>query len=733
MTLDILRRIVLVANRLPVTAKLVGNAVELVPSPGGLATALRRVHARAGSRWIGWAGDLGSEGTVTHSEASARLEAGGLVPVELAASEVRHFYDGFSNGLLWPLFHYMTSRLERDVSEAWKAYRRVNERFAAAAARVVRPGDLVWVHDYHLLLVPALLRRLVPDAAIGFFLHTPFPAAEVFRALPGREELLAGLLAANLVGFHTADYAHHFRYAAVQLSGAEDHGDELVFEDRRVHVGAYPLGVDFAALAAQASSPQVAQLAAEWGARVRGQPIVLGVDRMDYTKGIPRRLLAIERFLDRSPAWHDRVQFVQVAVPSRERGDEYVAFRRDVHELVGRINGRFGMPGWTPIHLLHRSVDATTLAALYRAASVMLVTPLRDGMNLVAKEYCACRPDEDGVLVLSEFAGAAAELREAVLVNPYDLDATAEAIRRALEMPKAEQYARMHALRATISGTNVDDWAAHVLGDLQHSVPAQRTPQPLAEETPPLGDALQAFRSAARRLLFLDYDGTLVPFAPMPDLAFPDEDLRALLAQLAADEATEVHVLSGRSRVSLDGWLGNLPLTLHAEHGFWSRERGGAWSSVSPAPIEELRAVEAAMSAVARRTLGSFVERKGASIAFHYRMAEPVLAARRLMDLRRDLRSVLAGNLEILEGVRVLEVKVRGIDKSAAARSVVARSEEKGGACAVLAIGDDRTDEDVFATLPSNALTVRVGQGATRARYRIDGPQAVRELLRSLT
>jgi trehalose 6-phosphate synthase/phosphatase len=691
---------------------------------------MRQVHDRSGSRWIGWAGDLTRASEVARTETAAALAGRQLVPIELSASEVSKYYDGFANGVLWPLCHYLLGRMRRDATHEWEAYRRVNERFAETIAAEWRPGDQIWIHDYHLMLVPGMLRRRLPEAAIGFFLHIPFPAAEVFRILPWREQVLRGLLGADVVGFHTAEYAHHFRYAASGLLGAEDHGDELAFEDRRIRASAHPIGIDVAHFVELAGRPEVADQSERWRNNMLGRRVILGVDRLDYTKGILRRLLAIERFFDRWPAWRERLHFVQVAVPTREATDAYADFRREVNEHVGRINGKLGTPSWAPIHFLHRTVSEIELVALYRVADVMAVTPERDGMNLVCKEYCASRTDERGVLVLSEFAGAAAELREALLVNPFDIDATASALRRGLEMNVIEQQARMTALRATVAASDVHLWAERFLGELGAAAATASSVGPRVDDVaaPSLAGAMNALRAAPKRVLILDYDGTLVPFAALPDLAFPDDELRGLLAALAGDPGNALHVLSGRSRGSLDAWLGDLPIGLHAEHGFWSRWPGGPWETARPAPLTALAPIDAILSDIARRTPGSFIERKGASLAWHYRMAEPLLATRRLDETRRRIEPALAADLELLEGNKVIEVRARGADKRACATRILARAD----GAAAFAIGDDRTDEDLFAALPADAITVRVGAGASRARFRIDGPDDARTLLRGL-
>ena len=438
------------------------------PSAGGLATGLRRHHERSGGLWIGWAGYADLLGGVPAAELERLLAPLRAVSVSLSADEVTRYYEGISNGVLWPLFHYLIDQMPLRV-EHWDAYESVNARFADAVAEQHRPGDLVWVHDYQLMLVPALLRERVPDARIGFFLHIPFPSSEVFATLPQRAELLRGVLGADLVGFHTAAYARHFGRAVERtldvVPDSRDRPTRLVYGGAATRLGVFPMGVDAASLAARAASPAV-NAALTQLRPPQGKALLLGVDRLDYTKGIPRRLLAYEQLLVSHPELRERVRLVQVAVPSREGVGAYQRIRRNVEGLVGRINGEFGTPRWAPIHYLHRSVTDSELLALYRAATVMLVTPVRDGMNLVAKEFVACRADEDGVLVLSEFVGAAAEMRDALQVNPYDVDGSAEAYYRALTMPPAERRTRMRELRRRVLTYDVHAWSSSFLAAL---------------------------------------------------------------------------------------------------------------------------------------------------------------------------------------------------------------------------------------------------------------------------
>jgi trehalose 6-phosphate synthase/phosphatase len=653
-----------------------------------------------------------------------------LVGVPLTDEQVSRYYEGFSNGVLWPLFHYLLDQVPLHVRD-WEPYVEVNERFAAVVAQHYQPGDLIWVHDYQLLLLPALLRERLPDARIGFFLHIPFPSEELFRTLPERDQLLRGLLGADLVGFHTPTYLRHFAASLTQILGLTIEIDRVQLANREVRLGVFPMGIDAETFRSLADDPAVQAEASA----LRGDGtvrLIVGVDRLDYTKGIPRRLLAYERMLQNHPDLREKVRLIQVAVPSRTGIEAYQDFRSVVDELVGRINGDFGTPRWVPVHYIFRNLSEPELVALYRAADVMLVTPLRDGMNLVAKEFVASRTDGDGVLVLSEFAGASWELPEAVQVNPYDVDGTAEACYRALMMNIEERKSRLGPLRSRVETYDVHRWAATFLEQLE----AITRPQPTSQRSPagygPARQALLARLNEAGDLIaLLDYDGTLVPYTPTPELARPDAALLELLGGLASRPRTEVHVVSGRAREALEQWLGSLPLALHAEHGFWSRNResgewipsgevGGGWREPALAILRDVTA----------RTPGSLVEVKAVALAWHYRLADPEAGARRANELRLHLTQLLSNQpVEILAGHKVVEIRPYGIHKG---RIVPPLSPEKLASTTVLAVGDDRTDEDLFSALPSEAITVRVGPGATRARFRLDGVPSVRALLHSL-
>jgi trehalose 6-phosphate synthase/phosphatase len=720
-------RLLIVSNRLPVTVRTDELGLSLERSAGGVATGLCGPHESGDGLWIGWPGDVASLDAARREELDRRLAGLRLVPVHLSREEVERYYEGFSNGILWPLFHYLSSQLPLAI-ENWDAYEAANERFAEVVAERHRPGDLVWVHDYQLMLVPELLRRRVPGARIGFFLHIPFPASEVFRTLPHRERLLRGLLGADLIGFHTASYMRHFESSLLRLLGVSTELNRVQVDGREVHLGVFPLGIDaqaFAAMAADASmDAEVRTLRGEANAK-----LLLGVDRLDYTKGIPRRLLAFERLLERHPELCGHLRLLQIAVPSREGVKAYQDFRDETDALIGRIHGAFATPHWVPIHYLHHGVSPRELVALYRAADVMLVTPLRDGMNLVAKEFVASRTDEDGVLVLSEFAGAASEMAEAIHVNPFDIDGTADAYHRALTMPPAQRRARMRSLRKRVAMNDVQRWTRRFLAALEE-VPVQSAS---AAPSPPsaIASVVERLRKAQHALLLLDYDGTLVPFAPTPELAAPDPALLELLGALARRPGAEVHVISGRSRETLEAWLGEAPVGLHAEHGYWSRERGATeWIGHEQPGLEWRGAVLDIFEDFATRTPGSLIEEKTASLAWHYRSADPEFGEVQARELLVHLREILSNvPVEVVPGSKVIEARPHGVHKGCIVQRLLVSAQP---GAAILALGDDRTDEDLFAALPEDAFAVHVGPGASRAPLRLAGVAEARRLLRSL-
>ena len=722
-------RLLIVSNRLPITVRLDDGKPRLERSSGGLATGLQGPHEQSGGLWIGWTGLSEALPEPEQAELDRRLADLRLAAVPLSQEEVQQYYQDYCNGIIWPLFHYFVGELPLRVFH-FEVYERVNQRFADAVVKHYRPGDTIWVHDYQLMLVPQMVRERLPDARIGFFLHIPFPSSEVFRTLPSREQILEGMLGADLVGFHTAAYMRHFSSAVLGRLGVETEVDLVRWQHRRVRLGVFPMGIDAQGYASQARRPEVLDRMAEFRPSDHIQTLV-GIDRLDYTKGIPRRLLAFEHLLHNYPELRGHVRLIQAAVPSRTDVEAYQEFRDGVDAIIGHILGAFATPSWVPIHYLYRGLSEQDVVALYRMADVMLVTPIRDGMNLVAKEFVASRVDENGVLVLSEFAGAASELAEALLVNPYDVEQTAEAYHAALTMPADERRTCMKTLRHRVFSYDVHRWARSFLARLER---VEELPEPTpAGNSPPevIQEALARLRAAEHLLVLLDYDGTLVGFTGLPELAKPDTELLALLRELASRPRTEVHVISGRKRETLAQWLGALPLSLHAEHGLWYRWAGETeWNSLALPPATWRDPVRAILDDFAARTPGSLVEEKTVGLAWHYRMAEPVYGAVQANELKLHLTALLSNApVEILPGNKVIEVRPYGINKGRLVPEILARAPADAR---VLAMGDDRTDEDLFSALPEDAISIRVGSAPSRAQLRVSGVKDARAFLHAL-
>lgn len=722
-------RLLIVSNRLPVTVTRGESGFEVQRSPGGLATGLAAPHARSDALWIGWPGEVRELDENGRRELEARLAELRTVPVWLEPDEVKGFYEGYSNEILWPLFHYLIEQMPLSPS-GWNEYERVNQRFADQVAAHHRSGDLIWVHDYHLMLVPQMLRERLPDARIGFFLHIPFPVSEIFRTIPHRDRLLTGLLGADLIGFHTASYMRAFATSLLRVLGIPAAVDRVEHAGRVTRLGTFPMGVDARKFADLAGDPEVEQLVREFRGD-GGSRIILGIDRLDYTKGIRRRLLAFERLLTDQPELRERVRIVQVAVPSRTSVGAYQGFRSEVEALIGRINGSFGSPRWTPIHYMFRSVSETELVALYRAADLMLITPVRDGMNLVAKEFIASRTDEDGVLVLSEFAGAASELAEALLVNPYDIERTAETIYRGLTLPESQRRRRMRALRRRIISYDVHQWVRSFLDRLEEACNSDMRPALAMTHPSELARMLERIRSAPRLLLLLGYDGTLVPTAGVPDLSRPDEALLELLRHLATRPGTEVHLVSGSSRDLVQERFDPSPVHLHAEYGFWSRASGSTeWTHGEMPSLEWRDLVYGTLENFRARTPGSLIEDKTVSLAWHYRMADPEFGSFQANELRTHLAQVLSNEpVEIVADDRVIALRPFGVNKTMIVEGTL---RDLAPGTLVVAMGNDRTDEELFAALPEDAITIHVGSAPSRAQFRVADYASARKLLESI-
>jgi trehalose 6-phosphate synthase/phosphatase len=728
------RRLIVVSNRLPTTLKKTEQGWETIRSSGGLASAMNPLLAKTGGDWIGWAGDSGEEdGEERQAILGAWAETDRSFAVNLPKDVAAGFYEGYANQTLWPVFHNFPSQLKFDAKD-WEAYVEANRIFSEAVVRRYRPNDLIWVHDYHLMLLPRMLRDALPDAAVGFFLHIPFPSSEIFPVLPRREELLEGLLGADLLAFQTHGHLQQFRAALLRVLGVESKIAEVALGSRPVRLEALPIGIAAEEYTRLLSGDEkTAQQYAEWVERHRGRKVLLAVDRLDYTKGVPERLRAYAHLLRSSPELKEKVILIQIAVPTREGIDTYQDLRTEVNRLVGEINGKLGTPEWTPLVYINRSIERHKLVGLYKLADVCWIGPLRDGMNLVAKEYVACKAEGDGVLVLSEFAGAAAEMGEALMINPYDEERTAATIKRALSLDEQERRLRMTALHNRVLRNNVFHWGERFLASLEDAVSERgryidTQPQRLRPE-----EFRGAYLQSSRRLLIIDYDGTLVPFARRPQQASPPPAVLDLLETLASESGNRVALISGRSAENLERWFGNIPqLCLVSEHGAEIRTpSASAWKSLRPQPSTDWKAtVMPILEHFVDRTPGSFVEEKKYALVWHYRMAEPEFGEWLANELVAMLEAMLAETeLRAFRGEKIIEVKPVWLNKGEALERLLRDFPDPDF---ILAAGDDRTDEDLFERLPANAWSVHVGPGPTRASYVVTDVQFLRRMLELL-
>jgi trehalose 6-phosphate synthase/phosphatase len=722
-----MQRLLVVSNRLPLTIQEKKGDLYVEPSVGGLATGLRSWYKSSPSIWIGWAG-IGRKKIRKEKDIMERLQAENCYPVPLSQPDVEAYYQGICNKTIWPLFHYFPLYAEYR-EDFWRAYERVNTAFANVVSGIARPNDIIWIHDYHLMLLPKILRERLPKATVGFFLHIPFPSFEIFRLLPWRNQILEGLLGADLVGFHTYDYTGHFLDSVHRLLGYEVTMGQITAADRVVRADAFPMGINYAQFSNVDQDPQAQAERKRFHRKLGDCRVILSVDRLDYTKGIPQRLEAFSMFLDRNPKFKRKVILVLLVVPSRTKVEHYIQLKKQLDGLVGEINGKHGTIGWMPVWYLYRSLPFHPLAALYSLADVALVTPLRDGMNLVAKEYTATKTDGKGVLILSETAGAAQELGEAIIINANNQEEIAQALAKALEMPEQEQIERNRTMQKRLRRYDVEQWANEFMDKLLSTKKLQREMEEKGLTSEMQRKLASDFQDSDKALLLLDYDGTLVPFSAKPMEAMPGAKLLRLLKKFTKNPGTEVVLISGRDKDTLESWFGSLDVGLVAEHGVWIKEKDGEWETIETLTSSWKEEVHPILESWVDRTPGSFIEEKEFSLVWHYRKANPRLGELRARELMNNLSDITANlNLQVLEGSKVVEVKNTDINKGRTASRWISR--EKWDF--ILALGDDWTDEDTFKALPSTAWSIKVGFGASAARFSLSSPSKVTSLLRKM-
>ncbi|KAJ7981897.1 Alpha,alpha-trehalose-phosphate synthase 1 [Quillaja saponaria] len=730
------QRLLVVANRLPVSAVRRGeDSWSLEISAGGLVSALLGVKEFE-ARWIGWAGvnvpdEIGQK-ALTKALAEKRC-----IPVFLDEEIVHQYYNGYCNNILWPLFHYLGLPQEdrlattRSFQSQFAAYKKANQMFADVVNEHYEEGDVVWCHDYHLMFLPKCLKEYNSEMKVGWFLHTPFPSSEIHRTLPSRSELLHSVLAADLVGFHTYDYARHFVSACTRILGLEGTPEGVEDQGRLTRVAAFPIGIDSDRFIHALELPQVQDHIKELKERFKGRKVMLGVDRLDMIKGIPQKILAFEKFLEENTQWREKVVLLQIAVPTRTDVPEYQKLTSQVHEIVGRINGRFGTLTAVPIHHLDRSLDFHALCALYAVTDVALVTSLRDGMNLVSYEYVACQDAKKGVLILSEFAGAAQSLGAgAILVNPWNITEVAASIAQALNMSSEEREKRHKHNFSHVTTHTAQEWAETFVSELNDTVVEA---QLRTRQVPPLlptKNAIERYLESTNRLLILGFNATLTePVDRKGDQIKEMElkvhpELKEPLIALCRDPKTTIVVLSGSDRNVLDDNFGEYDMWLAAENGMFLRITKGEWMTTMPEHLnmEWVDSVKHVFEYFTERTPRSHFELRETSLVWNYKYADVEFGRLQARDMLQHLWTgpISNASVDVVQGSRSVEVRSIGATKGAAIDRILGEIVHSKSMTTpidyVLCIGHFLgKDEDVFTFFEPELPSDGVGIARTKA------------------
>ena len=718
---------IIISNRLPIKIVQDNNELLYKASEGGLATGLNSVFKQGNNLWVGWPG-LAIEKS-QEEEVHSNLIKQHMKPIFLSSEEIEDFYEGFSNETLWPNFHYF-NQYTVYKEELWLAYQRVNKKFAESLSEELEDDDTVWIHDYQLLLLPQLIRAISPNATIGFFLHIPFPSYESFRLLPWRRELLNGLLGADFLGFHTYDDMRHFLSSVNRLAGLGNSNGTIKVKNRLIKADALPMGIDYEKYATSAQDPETLAREARYRKSIGTVKLILSIDRLDYSKGIPQRLRAFELFLSKYPDFKEKVSLFMVVVPSRDSVSKYKQLKEEIDLLVGRINGQFSKLNWTPIHYFYRSFPLPALSAFYRISDVALVSPMRDGMNLVCKEYVASRLDKKGVLILSEMAGASKELSDAIIVNPNDIHQLVEAMHKALTMPEDLQIESMTSMQKSLKRYNIHAWVKLFMDELANVKKEQSHLKTRLIDNQLSEEIKHAYKQSKERLIFLDYDGTLVGFFENPDDSKPDQELIEILEHLTKDINNHIVIISGRGRKSLEEWMKPYTLDIIAEHGVWIKRMDKPFKTFIKINASWKKEILSLLERYVNRTPGSFVEEKDYSLVWHYRKVETGLGEVRTRELTSHLKYMTANeNLEVLEGDMIVEIKNSEINKGKAAQKLMKIYPD---ADFLLALGDDFTDEDTFKAMPEEAYTIKVGTSASEAKFSVNSYKEVRKFFNEI-
>ncbi|CAG8458650.1 2852_t:CDS:2 [Acaulospora morrowiae] len=755
------KRLLVVSNRLPVTVSKDESGYTFKMSSGGLVSALSGLKKTTPFTWIGWTGlHIPEE---ERQDVTKKLGEHSCLPVFVDEDLADRHYNGFSNSILWPLFHYHPGEITFN-EEDWNAYEIVNGLFADAINNIVQDGDLVWVQDYHLMLLPSMLRERIGDSRqnvkIGFFLHTPFPSSEIYRILPARKEVLNGVLNSDLIGFHTYDYARHFLSSCTRILGLSTMPNSIEYEGRHVHVGTFPVGIDPEKFTEGLNQPNIKERIKGLEEKFKGMKLIVGVDRLDYIKGVPHKINAFEVFLSEHPEWVGKVVLVQVAVPSRQDVEEYQNVRTNVNELVGRTNGKFGTVEFTPIHFMHKSVSFDELVALYAVSDVCLVSSTRDGMNLVSYEYVCCQKEKNGVLILSEFAGAAQSLNGSIIVNPWSTEELSNAIHEAVTMPESLRKSNHQKLYRYINKYTAENWGTSFVNELKRvSKEYGITHKKILRFD--FRKIAEAAKNAKRRVILLDYDGTLTSKRRLPEFANPSSSVLKILRELQSKPDTYIYILSGRGRMHLDQWFEGIGVGLSAEHGCFYKHPQCLQGKIDPITnrISEGRVIEDETNGWYRlvekvdpvwkekmlplfthfteRTPGSFIEEKEINITWDYQDADLEFGNWQASELQINLEKFLCNtSLSIVLANKSLEIRPLTVDKSTAVRAIIKDLNQSGeDVDFVLCVGDSKTDEPVFALLKElkpDCYTSTVGKKQTEANYYLEDVEGVQRFLEIL-
>ncbi|KAI8366831.1 glycosyltransferase family 20-domain-containing protein [Radiomyces spectabilis] len=620
------------------------------------------------------------------------------IPLFLDSESVAGHYDGYCKTMLWPLFNYIIwnnatdGRLER---RQWDAYVTVNQKYADLVIEHYRDGDTIWVHDYHLLLVPAMLRARLPRARIGLFVHAPFPSSEIFRCLPKRQEILKGMLGANLVGFQTYANSRHFISTCTRVLGFESTPDGVDCDGHFCQVGTFPIGIDVDAVDAKRQNPNVLPKIRAIAEMYTGKKILVGRDKLDLVKGVLQKLAAFEKFLIDYPEWANKVVLIQVTDSTTAESSK---LENKVSEMVAHINGTYGSLEFTPVHHYHHHIQADEYYALLSIADAAVITSMRDGMNTTSLEYVMCQQENHGPLILSELTGTAGSMSSALMVNPWDYASLAKAINDALIMSEEEKLVRHSQLLDHVKSNTASFWAHSFVKMLHHActLSEQSSYTPLLN----IDYLVSRYKFAKKRLLCFDYDGTLTPIRKTPGAAVPPKDMLEALQALCNDPRNEVWVISGRDEYALDQWLGHIEnLGLSAEHGsFMKHPRTNKWINLAEHfDMSWKNDILEIFTYYTERTTGSFIEHKRCALTWHYRLADPVYGAFQAKECQNHLENAILSKLpvEVLVGKKNLEVRPTSINKGEIVKHLLASQTFDFGMCC----GDDKTDEDMFRIL----------------------------------